>query len=311
VSPCAESACGAMDERRLFWLDKNRWPRRDPSGLVFLARAFDELGRARFGPKWTGSEGGAGPRPNVTMLVCEKSRSEFVRELRRQRGRGRALLNEHPELRSRCEAIQNEIADACERGKLASAWREVDGGDTLSLKPSMWSTDNLDARFYRCQMSFSKPFGDETGGEGYGWIFIDRASLDRLLGLPSAYVTGSAPPIGEVSSVRTAETGPLQCVPANSASTTGTAGPERIDQEEPGQSTRPVSEAELRRQMTAYLRMFQDVYPPPDRDHAVVHIREACPNNFVAVKRVHRLRAEMAPAEWKESGRRARVESGG
>src|SRR5215204_5434856 len=98
---CRKRVCSAMNERQLFWLDKNRWPRRDPPGFVFLARAFDELGRARLDSNWTGAEGGAGPSPSYSMRVAGyASRREFARELRRQAEGQAAHFKEHPELRS-------------------------------------------------------------------------------------------------------------------------------------------------------------------------------------------------------------------
>lgn len=39
-----------------FWMNTSAWPR-DPSGHVFLGRAFHQIGKAKFGDQWTGKEG--------------------------------------------------------------------------------------------------------------------------------------------------------------------------------------------------------------------------------------------------------------
>jgi hypothetical protein len=45
--------CGAMDAD--FWNAPYRWPR-DPFGYIFLARAFNEVGKVIFQDDWTGNE---------------------------------------------------------------------------------------------------------------------------------------------------------------------------------------------------------------------------------------------------------------
>ncbi len=51
----------------------------------------------------------------------------------------------------------------------------------MEVPAHYWATEKLRPRFAWCQMSLDSPFGDGIGGKGYGYIFIERASLEKFL----------------------------------------------------------------------------------------------------------------------------------
>jgi hypothetical protein len=56
-----------------FWTNEQAWPR-DPTGYVFLARAFNRIGSAKFGQEWTGQEGSV----RLPELLPEKLYAEDI-----------------------------------------------------------------------------------------------------------------------------------------------------------------------------------------------------------------------------------------
>lgn len=150
---------------RQFWIDPNQWPR-EPSGYVFLARAFDMIGRAMFGPNWTGEECLAGqprlltsPQSPDAMAVHKTALAAYEKK----------------------KTVQNEIAMRCESRQINSAFRYVEGGEMLDINPICWNTDNLDPRFALCQLDPRNPFGSAISGDHFGWIFLEREDLERFL----------------------------------------------------------------------------------------------------------------------------------
>ena len=62
---------------REFWSMPSSWPM-DPAGYVFLARAMDELGRARYGRDWTGEEFSGGMNDAGNALTSSSGMGETI-----------------------------------------------------------------------------------------------------------------------------------------------------------------------------------------------------------------------------------------
>jgi hypothetical protein len=143
-----------------FWARPHEWPR-DPSGYVFLARAVEKIGRARFGDKWTGEE--------LTAQGVVRAQNAQLEPLRR------------------CEVVKQEIVSRCESGQITSALRPVAGGSLMTIPRQWWNTENWRHRFIMCQLNPREPFGYGFAGDHYCWIFLTCESLDKfLLGQPFA-----------------------------------------------------------------------------------------------------------------------------
>ena len=136
-----------------FWSDPDKWPRDQP-GYVFLARAFDEVGRAMFGQHWTGKECSTYPMPNID-----------------------------PGLVARLMVVQEEIAKRCQSGELVLAIRPVLGGEMREAPASWWKTERVHYRnrFYGCQINPKDPFGGGLGSAIYCWLYVTRESLNKFL----------------------------------------------------------------------------------------------------------------------------------
>jgi hypothetical protein len=195
-----------------FWAKRSAWPH-DPAGYVFLARALDEIGRAKFGNEWTGKESiteSVSLLPLIPELArpYEKEqahkalvtkRPEFQRQPVRYGRYGPAKImftseewaaaratvqHEHdtrlPALQ-RLAAVQKEIVKRCEAGELVSAIRPVAGGAMREVPRDWWNTEKWHSRFVMCQLNPRKPFELGIAGDNYCWIFVTRQSLDAYL----------------------------------------------------------------------------------------------------------------------------------
>lgn len=194
------------DERQRFWLWKSTWPQ-NPAGYVFLAEAFHEVGRAKYGDEWLGCEPylrSDTPTGTATLShILKKDQSERTEADRAAIARQIANVKErieNPEefdakqrqiaeqtqqerliLGSRAFAVQEQIIAWCESGELSSAIRPIEGGAMTPLKRELWNGANPSYRFYLCQMSVRNPFSRGVSGKNFGYIFIENQSLQRLL----------------------------------------------------------------------------------------------------------------------------------
>jgi hypothetical protein len=162
------------------WDHPENWPH-DPLDYVFLARAFQGIGRARYGDQWSNSYVEPPGEPPEDCddsadeqyeLVCEEAEAKFE---------------------SMRASIAHTIAEQSRLGMLMTALRPIAGGQMNTLEPYFWNTENFAPRFFRCQMSLSRPFGDpaRVRFEPLYWIFVTRESLDGKIGRASA--TGLTP----------------------------------------------------------------------------------------------------------------------
>ena len=158
-----------------FWRTPEKWPN-DPPRYVFLARGFDEIGRARFGDKW--------PRGHLIEASRELSDDELSADDREEAEDARRMWG----------AVKNEIAKQCLEGRLLTAVRPIEGGEITDLKPEMWNAENLERRFSRCQMSWETPFA-KLPFPGTHWIYLKRESLDNYLAGQPHGITATQTPI--------------------------------------------------------------------------------------------------------------------
>jgi hypothetical protein len=257
-----------------FWTKPLEWPR--CPNHTFLAVAFNRIGRLKFGEEWTGAEA-LQIAPHIAepgAPYFDSLSSDHVRRL--NAGYEARLANFQ-----RAELVRLAIAERCVTGELLTAWRPLPGGAPVPIKPEFWITENLARRFGTCQMSALEPFNPD--GPAKGWLFVENVSLERVL-------AGEPVTISEKECEQPA-------APAD-------------DEEDDRSKLRPISAAELRRQITDYLQTFANVCPFPDRNHTVEYVRKACPNHFVAVKRVHAARSAALSDETKKGGRPVRAKPG-
>jgi hypothetical protein len=82
---------------------------------------------------------------------------------------------------SRALTVEAIIVRACEAGDLVSAVRPPRGGMMQMVPRHYWNGDDLRRRFYHCKMSLDDPFGAGFAGDKFGFIFVQKESLDRFL----------------------------------------------------------------------------------------------------------------------------------
>jgi hypothetical protein len=176
------STLSAVKYDHNLWDHPERWPRDTPD-YVFVARAFQEIGRARYGNQWTDSY----IEPEEPPEDCDDVADEqYDRDCEQAEVK---FENMHA-------SIARTIAEQSELGNLATALRHEAGGQMNALEPYVWNTENIGTRFFRCQMSLSQPFQDpaRVRFEPLYWIYVTRESLDRYIGGGSPAEPAANPP---------------------------------------------------------------------------------------------------------------------
>jgi hypothetical protein len=166
-----------------FWRDQDKWPR-DWNGYTFLARAFQEVGRALFPDAWPKSRWDNEPvepqepdQPEDPYAWNEEAEDQHDLAYDRwEQERDRAEI----EFENKWSAVLQKIAEECEGGTLVSAVRAKEGGDMVQLASYCWNTENFATRFFRCDISLADPFTVSRFRRSH-WIYIRRDSLDRFL----------------------------------------------------------------------------------------------------------------------------------
>ncbi len=158
----------ALDEKQLFdrsfWNSPEKWPH-DPPGFVFLARAFDEIGRAIHGDQWNEPECPEEPENDEDENAWEAyERAEEAFERLKF------------ELAERKVGVARIIAKQCEKEKVVTAARRPQG-EMVPLQWHRWNVDDLRTRFFRCEMCLE--------GEPCS-LFVTRDSLDQFIAQPYA-----------------------------------------------------------------------------------------------------------------------------
>ncbi|MBB4505971.1 hypothetical protein [Rhizobium leguminosarum] len=169
-----------MDAIREFWATPGRFPP-DFGGYRFLGKAVNEVGKAKFGPDWTGLEGAPLPRlltpepvfggipfdelakPHERLaidLLLQKHRPDFGRPIPERRAfgpvvapftveqwnEGIRLARESDErslaTRQRFSAVIGSLIECLREGRMRSALRPAQGGDySMVLPPSGWNSE--------------------------------------------------------------------------------------------------------------------------------------------------------------------------
>lgn len=164
------------------WRDPEKWPH-DPLNYVFLARAFQEIGRARYGDEWTDRY----IEPEEPPDDCDEAADEQY---------DRDCEEAEVKFQNMHVSIARTIAEQSELGNLVTALRHTAGGRMTALDSNFWNTEYFGPRFFRCQMSLDQPFEDPAQvsvGSRY-WIYITRASFDRCIGGGNAAEPPANPP---------------------------------------------------------------------------------------------------------------------
>ncbi|RWQ27534.1 hypothetical protein [Mesorhizobium sp.] len=223
-----------MDDRQLFWISRQTWPKDHCGQNVFLGEAVHEIGAAMV-PGWTGGEPAIpeslyglsiGDKP-LPELMAKPYQREDVRKLLASRtppidviridgtayapprfvfpagawGIGcdmaRAIDAERLAAKSRLSVVQHKIRDGLATGSLKSALRHPMGGEfSEPISPAAWNTEHIHKRFRFCQMNPRDPFGSGVAGDGFRLIFITRDSLDAFKSGPVSDEENQAPTMG-------------------------------------------------------------------------------------------------------------------
>jgi hypothetical protein len=152
------------------WRHPERWPH-DPLNYAFLARAFQEIGLARYGDEWTDRY----IEPEEPTDDCDEAADDQY---------DRDCQQAELKFEKMHASIASTIAEQSELGNLVTALRHTAGGKMNPLDPYVWNTEYFGPRFFRCQMSLAQPFEDPARvsvGSRY-WIYVTRASLARYIG---------------------------------------------------------------------------------------------------------------------------------
>ena len=224
--PNKRSTLSAVKYDHILWGYPERWPH-DPPNYVFLARAFREIGRARYGDQWTDSY----IEPEEPPEDCDDAADEqYDRDCEQAKVK---FENMHA-------SIARTIAEQSELGNLRTALRHKAGGQMNALKPCVWNTENVGTRFFRCQMSLSQPFQDpaRVPFEPLYWIYVTRESLDRYIGGGSA------------------------AEPAASLLEKGQSKPRRRSSRQPGTGTWDVADERLLEEMHSLITSSGDARSP-------------------------------------------------
>jgi hypothetical protein len=158
-----------------FWEYPADWPR-DPPGYVFLARAFDEIGRAAHGERWNYVKPAEPEDPpddcdDDVWAAYERADEQY------ERAREQAKAD----FQSTRESVARMIAEQCELGNLVTAARPKRGGEVTELGQHHWNIEDLRIRFLRCEISLDHPFAEHRLSQNDCWIYVKRGDLDSFL----------------------------------------------------------------------------------------------------------------------------------
>jgi len=171
-----------------FWNAPNSWPH-DPPGYVFLARAFNEIGQAKYGTRWIESpeelEDPGDPPDDADYAAWHRNEIAYEQY-------ERACNQPKADFQSMRADVARTIAHQSEVGNLVTAVRPKSGGAMVGLELYFWNTENFWPRFSHCDMSLNDPFADSRFHRSQ-WIYVTRDSLDKYLGKVPA-INEVAPP---------------------------------------------------------------------------------------------------------------------
>jgi len=189
------------------------WPA-NPPGCVFLAQAFEDYGRQRFGAAWTGFEARTSrlqPLPsrmdaaNWADWANAQSMLQFAQPARaielcqmpslRQRwtkttpewtdadwstacaGMDRIIEERHPAV-ERGETVQRELTELFLTGRRKTVCRPVGGGPVRALSAEEWGVDDVRGRFLFCKTGWPDVYRPPSVADA-AWIFVEHDVTER------------------------------------------------------------------------------------------------------------------------------------
>jgi hypothetical protein len=156
-----------------FWRTPSEWPN-DPTGYVFLARAFNEIGPLMFGDKWPRQNDSSKTKLTYAQLLDAAQQLSDDELSAPDEVDDQKAMDAH----RMWVAVKDEIVKGCSEGRLVSAVRPKAGGKTEKLEQGMWHSERLDHRFCSCEMSLASPFRKSRLQETH-WIYLGRESLGQ------------------------------------------------------------------------------------------------------------------------------------
>lgn len=150
-----------------FWGLPYKWPS-DPHGYIFLARAFDQVGRTMFGPDWTGQE--------AQEFTSTLERFKLYASINNRTGAAPVV-----DSLQRVGVVTDWLIKLCERGALKAFVRDETNGDMIEVPTQFWNVEKVYHRFVRGKMSLARPAAEEIDGEGFYPIFFRSSRFAALL----------------------------------------------------------------------------------------------------------------------------------
>ncbi len=161
---------------REFWSTPHLWPD-DPHGLIFLARAFDHVGRALaptlgFGD-WIGTEA-AGQDANYEKV------NRLLRSINQ--------TGEMPPEGRRASDALHRVAHTlswffrvCKPGDLPAFVQNEASGEITPVPRCNWNIEKIYSRFRRGTINLADPGSQAVEGDGFGYLFFDCIKFEALL----------------------------------------------------------------------------------------------------------------------------------
>src|ERR1035437_10898826 len=137
----------------MFWNKPEHWPVDTPD-YIFLARAFNQIGKAMFGDYWIDHE--------------HLAKDDW---------------NSDPGPIARRAAVLKETTTRLQSSDLVAGIRPLPGGEISEAPNSWWNTElaRMAKRFIYCEIDPQNPFGGPVSSPNNSWIFITRSSLSELI----------------------------------------------------------------------------------------------------------------------------------
>jgi hypothetical protein len=175
AAPHRVSETPLISMRSFSWRKPDSWPSDTPD-YVFLARAFNQVGTAKYGAKWLRET--PEPRGDPDDNDAEEDDSvEGLNAWSEAHDQWEKNYEEYEtELAEMRKKVRREIAELCLAGILLTGVRPKGKVRIVEVPTKWWDIENFDRRFETCKLSQEYPFATELIGLG-GWIFVKRTSL--------------------------------------------------------------------------------------------------------------------------------------
>ncbi len=164
-----------------FWSDEESWPF-DPAGWVFLARAYVQIGQAKFEDSWTGNEPFAkyyeklkSTTDNADFMFPNGGEEwrEYVDLFKKRHLADEDATKRHFEM-------GRTIAQLCEAGNLLTGYRMKEGGSIKELPANFWNvpSERIFKRFICCEITLHQ---GRITDDNLAFLFVSKNSLENTL----------------------------------------------------------------------------------------------------------------------------------